>query len=70
MRSASLGIWCEERKAHMIMYHGSPELFDRFDLSRAGGGTGIGCGADAAAGIGGTGSFAPAELLPTGLRPG
>ena len=25
----------------MIMYHGSPELFDRFDLSRAGAGTGI-----------------------------
>ena len=25
----------------MRMYHGSPELFDRFDLSRAGGGTGI-----------------------------
>ena len=25
----------------MIMYHGSPELFDRFDLSHAGDGTGI-----------------------------
>ena len=25
----------------MVMYHGSPELFDRFDLSRAGDGTGI-----------------------------
>ena len=24
----------------MRMYHGSPELFDRFDLSRAGAGTG------------------------------
>jgi len=30
-----------ERKSHMIMYHGSPEQFDRFDLSRAGAGTGI-----------------------------
>ena len=25
----------------MRMYHGAPELFDRFDLSRAGDGTGI-----------------------------